>query len=189
MRLVDWQVKKRILKEDERELYEYAYELVVNQCVNVLLAVLIAICLKAPLTVFLFLLSYIPLRSFCGGYHAETNEKCTIMSAFLIVCVCLAVKGTQKLMSPMAVMLCFMIAGAVILSLAPVEDHNKPLDEKEEMHYRKSSRIIWLIEMIVGISMLAFGKREAAVTIAFSHIVLGIMLCLGARKNKRLKPD
>ncbi|NLL80376.1 MAG: accessory gene regulator B family protein [Clostridiales bacterium] len=189
IQLVDWQIRRHFLKEQDRELYEYAYELVVNQMVNILLAALIAICFKAPSTVLVFLSCYIPLRSFCGGYHEETNERCTVMSALMLVSICLAVKWIPQAITSAITFLCFMIAGVVIICLAPIEDHNKPLDETELLHYRKRGRSIWLIEITIGIVLFLLGKQGAALVIALSHITLSFMLCLGAEKNKRLKSE
>ena len=64
-KIVDWQIKKGILSNAERTVYQYAYELLLNQTINILLAILIAVVFGAPLPVLLFLISYIPLRSFC----------------------------------------------------------------------------------------------------------------------------
>lgn len=80
-RIVEWQIKKHSLPDEDRGLYQYAYEVLLNQVINVLIAILIAVLFHAPMPVFLFLASYIPLRSYCGGHHARTNGGCTAVSA------------------------------------------------------------------------------------------------------------
>ena len=70
-RVVDWQIGKSFLSVEERGLYRYAYEVLLNQIVNILIAILIAALFRAPMPVFVFLISYIPIRSYCGGFFKD----------------------------------------------------------------------------------------------------------------------
>ena len=45
IRVVDWQGKRGILSQEERSVYRYAYELFLNQTINVGIAVLISLYL------------------------------------------------------------------------------------------------------------------------------------------------
>jgi accessory gene regulator B len=183
--IVSWQIKKNILTGEQRALYLYAYEVMLNQTINVLIAMLIAIALNAPMPVFVFLVSYIPLRSYCGGYHARTNGGCTVVSAFLIVMVCLVENLLTGELAVILPPLCLMISGALIFLFAPAPDKNKPLDEVETDHYRIKSRIVWLIEAVIGMIFWYFGVR-ASVVIAISHVMLSLMLVYGVFKNKKV---
>ncbi|WP_394522294.1 accessory gene regulator ArgB-like protein [Lacrimispora sp. JR3] len=183
--IVNWQIKKNILTGDQRALYLYSYEVLLNQTINVFIAGLIAIVLNAPMPVFVFLVSYIPLRSYCGGYHARTNGGCTIVSAFLIVLVCLVERVLTGELTVILPPLCLAISGALIFLYAPAPDKNKPLDEVETIHYRKRSRIVWGIEAAIGVVFWCFGIR-AGIVIAISHAILSLMLVYGVFKNKKV---
>lgn len=183
--IVSWQIKKNVLTDEQRALYLYAYEVMLNQTINVLIAVLIAIALKAPMPVFVFLVSYIPLRSYCGGYHARTNGGCTVVSAFLIILVCLVESVLTGELAIILPPLCLVISGALIFKFAPAPDKNKPLDEAETNYYRVKSRTVWFIEAVIGILLWCFGIR-ASVVIAISHVILSLMLVYGVFKNKKV---
>lgn len=183
--IVSWQIKKNVLTDEQRALYLYAYEVMLNQTINMLIAVLIAIALKAPMPVFVFLVSYIPLRSYCGGYHARTNGGCTVVSAFLIILVCLVESVLTGELAIILPPLCLVISGALIFKFAPAPDKNKPLDEAETNHYRVKSRTVWFIEAVIGILLWCFGIR-ASVVIAISHVILSLMLVYGVFKNKKV---
>lgn len=176
-RIVDWQVDRQALAAKDAALYRYAYEVLLNQMINILIAILIAVLWQAPMPVFVFLISYIPIRSFCGGYHAKTNGGCTIVSAMLICMVCLLTKVIQGnlvlLLQPAA----FLISGWIVFRYAPVADTNKPLDEAEIVHYRKYSRRIWLAEVSAAL-LLSFCLKlpYAGLVIAISHIILSVMI-------------
>lgn len=183
-RIVAWQIKKGTLEETERTVYQYAYELLINQMINILFAVLIAIVFKSPVTVLLFLLSYIPLRSFCGGFHADTNLGCTIVSAMILCCVCLVTNYVQESWLLNRYPIAFGISGYFIIRYAPVPDRNKPLDEIETVRYGNRSRILWGAETIIGI-LLYLTWRKYGMAVAISHIVLSVMLGLGLVKSNK----
>ncbi|MFT4105968.1 MAG: accessory gene regulator B family protein [Lacrimispora sp.] len=184
--IVNWQIQRNILDSGQRALYQYGYEVLLNQVVNILAAIIIAILMRAPVTVFLFLVSYIPLRSFCGGYHARTNGGCTLVSILLTIAVCIIVKVAEGSRIFSILPVGFIISGLLILWLAPVADKNKPLDEKETVRYRKMSRYIWLAEAVIGM-VFWFFKPEITLVIVICHVVLSIMLVYGEQKNRQGK--
>lgn len=183
-RVVDWQVVKHFLPEGERGLYQYAYEVLFNQIINILIALLIAILFRAPMPVFVFLISYIPLRSYCGGHHARTNEGCAVVSAILLCLICVMFKVLPKNVGIAMQPVSYIISGLLIFRFAPVEDANKPLVAKEIVRYRKRSRCIWLVESLIGV-FLFFIKNPTGVVVGLSHIVLCVMLYWGILINKK----
>lgn len=178
-RFVSWQIKKNLLPSEERDVYVYAYEVLLGEVLNVCIAIIIAMVLHAPVLVFFFLASYIPLRSYCGGYHARTNSGCMVVSAFIVIAVCIVVRAISGVNIFWMQTICFAISGFFVIRYAPVADLNKPLDEAETICYRKRSLSIWTLEVAVGFLLLIFKLKLAGLTIAISHIVLSIMLCLG----------
>lgn len=185
-RFVNWQIKRNLLDEKESAVYQYAYELLINQIFNILIAIIIAIVWHTPVTVFFFLVSYIPLRSFCGGYHAKTNGGCMVVSAILLNIVCVIVKlvPTIWLIWVQPVMLA--VAGIIIVICAPVEDQNKRLDHVEIERYKRNSRIIWAVEVILAmIVTFALKIEKAGFSVTIAHVIMAIMLCLGMMKNRK----
>ncbi len=182
--IVEWQIQRKYLSNEERELYEYAYEVLINQIINIIAAILIAVFMHALIHVFVFLVCYIPLRSYCGGYHAKTNIGCTCISALVIYFMCLLEKTIAVKIENFWLIIGFFVAGLIIFILAPVQDNNKPLDFAELIQYRKTSRLIWLIECILGCS-LGIWFHNIIFVIVLSQLILSIMLCIGLIKNKK----
>lgn len=185
-RVVNWQIEKCFLKPEERALYRYAYEVLINLIVNILISIFIAILLRAPMPVFVFLVSYIPIRSYCGGYHAETNGGCTIVSALLVFIVCMVMEFIPAAIAGVLPPLSFVISGLLVLRYAPVEAVNKPLSEEEVVRYRLRARCIWLAETFIGMVFFLF-KSPVGVVIALSHCIMCIMLCIGEFNNQQNK--
>lgn len=184
-RIVSWQIDRGTLMPEEEAVYRYAYELLLNQAINLILAGLVAYLFRAPVTVLLFLFSYIPLRSYSGGYHADTNLGCTILSTLMLGMVCYSAQIVGNGILDWHPVL-YLVSGIIICSLAPVQDHNKPLDEQEKARYQKRSRTIWGMEVAVGI-LLYLWKKQLGFIVALSHTIQAGMLILGILKNKRIR--
>ena len=186
-KIVDWQIEKGILSDAERAVYRYAYELLLNQVINILIAVLIAVVFGAPLPVLLLLISYIPLRSFCGGYHADTNLGCTFVSAVMIWCMCWIYQNIREGLFITYYPFIYIVSGYFVIRYAPVQDKNKPLDEAEIIRYKRMSRVLWALEMTRGV-LLYFIRKRYGMVIAISHLFLSFMLIVGKLKlNKNYK--
>ena len=111
---------------------------------------------------------YIPLRSYAGGYHANTALRCYIYSILLMIAVLLAMK---YMAAPRFIcVIIIIISCVVILYLAPVEDINKPLDNIEKIVFRKRTYVIaffeialYLVTQLIGASRITkcitLGKR------------------------------
>lgn len=183
-RIVSWQTLRGTLKEDESDVYLYAYEMLLAQIINILVAAVIAVAFRSIVPVILFLLFYIPARSFAGGYHADTNAACTLVSAGILCMMCLVVRWIPDTMVLPAGIMVSVISGVTVFILAPVEDGNKPLDETEKIRYRKQSRWIWTVQACLCFAVAAFGWLDAAAAAWCSHGVLTVMLWLGAWKNR-----
>ncbi len=185
-KLVAWQVERNYLSAQEQNLYRYAFELLISQAVNLLIACLLAAVLQAYGTVLIFLISFIPLRSYAGGHHADTYAVCTVLSSLILGMVCVAEKCIPDRVVLFVNLGACVLSGVLIFALAPVADHNKPLDGEERRRYGKCSRAIWGLETAVWMVCYAVGAKRAGLVIALGYLALSGMLCAGVMKNKRL---
>ena len=81
---VIWQIARGTLKTEEQTIYQYAYEILLGQIINIALAGVIAWLFNDVVTVLIFLLAYMPLRSFAGGLHADNHLSCSIISTVIL---------------------------------------------------------------------------------------------------------
>ncbi len=167
-------------------MYQYAFGLLIGQAVNLLIACLLAVMLKEYWTVFVFLLSFIPLRSFAGGHHADNYSTCTILSALMLLGICMMAKMVPEDAVIMVNLVSGAVSGALVCLLAPVEAHNKPLDQTERRRYRTCSRMIWLVETLAWLLCYRAGARKVSLAIALGHLALSVLLCAGVVKNRKV---
>ncbi|MGN1153728.1 MAG: accessory gene regulator ArgB-like protein [Candidatus Gastranaerophilaceae bacterium] len=165
---------------DKRELYKYGFQQGLILALNFFTSVFIGVLFGMILECILLLAAYIPLRSYSGGLHSNSSEKCYVVST-LITIIWLAILKTE-IMTQFCCVILLIIGAAVCFILSPVEDKNKPLDDDEYTIYRKRSLAILFIEICIWVSCtFIFHKfREIIPLTVFSEAV---MLSFGKIKN------
>lgn len=128
-----------------------------------------------------FMVTYIPLRTYAGGYHARTQWGCYISSVVLIVAVLLGIRFIPW--TNFIIIAISIISGLIIYILSPVEDSNKPLDTTEVKAYGKKARMILGFEFGVLILLMFIGVNNIVVCISVSLIMASFMVILGEIKN------
>lgn len=88
-KIIEKQLKEKMITAEDANIYRYGYALVFEVLINIIMAVFIGIVSGDLVEILLFLGLYIPLRSFCGGWHADKVWKCTIYSNLILVVMAL----------------------------------------------------------------------------------------------------
>lgn len=184
-RLVLKLIKDGAIEEEDREIYEYGFEQGIILLINIACTVLIGIAMRMLWEVLVFMIAYIPLRTNAGGFHAKTQLRCFFYSNFLVV-VILAVSKILKGYIPVLAVLA-LAAAAVIFLLAPVEDQNKPLDEREVEVYGRKARRALVADFAAAVGFWLVSYEAGTSTVIVSMFSLAVFLVMGYVKNIRLK--
>lgn len=79
-------VEKQVVKKEDEEVYAYGMELLYSSILNIVLAVIIAVATNTVFPTLAFLITFIILRQYIGGYHAKTHLGCMSILAVVIGC-------------------------------------------------------------------------------------------------------
>ena len=113
---------------------------------------------------------YIPLRSYAGGYHANTALRCYIYSILLMIAVLLAIRHIT--IPSFICIIILVISVSVIAMVAPVEDLNKPLDKMEKAVYKKRTIIISTFEGLLLLISLTLNLMQITYCIVWAFILM-----------------
>ena len=166
-----------IIKSEDKELYAYGFHQGLIIIANILTTILVGFIFGMIWQSIVFMMAYIPLRSFAGGFHAKTQLRCYVYSVILTATVLLAVRFI--LWTNFTTIGLALALGVIIFTLAPVEDKNKPLDKKEFTVYRKRTRMILSLEIVVIAFLVAVGLKAISAVIVISIFTLAVMLIAG----------
>ena len=170
-----------IIAYEDKDLYTYGFKQTSLILLNIITTIIIGLIFNVLWQCIVFLLAYVPLRSYAGGYHARTQLRCYLFSIALMIIVSLMIKYIYW--NELSIMILTLVSSGVILKLAPIADANKPLDLKEEQVYKRKSRLILLFEVFLICVFINLSNIQISICITLSIIILSIMLLI-SYKNK-----
>lgn len=169
------------VKSENHEIYRYGFQQGLTILLNVTTIIAIGLILGMIWQIIFFLICFFPLRSYAGGYHANTAVKCYIYSMLMITVILLAIKYLP--INNFICVITFILSSAFILILSPIEDANKPLDKTEHSVYKRRAMLIWAIEAIIFGVTIFFNWVNAEICLSFVFATVSILLCVGKFKN------
>lgn len=160
------------IQKDDVKIYQYGYTLLIEVSLNIVLSLILSVLLGKFKEYIFFLCMFIPLRSFCGGYHAKKAWQCVVFSNVIIVLVLVFAELVIQYSIPIFVYsigdICL---GMIIVYFSPVESCNNKLNEVEKKYYQKYVLIILSTEIMLGNVVLIFGYQGVFNVILGVHIL------------------
>ena len=92
-------IKNKTVDIEKRDECVYGAEVLLVNLSNILTALIISILTKSMLHFAAFMLIFVPLRIFTGGYHAKTSESCYLITSSMYALTVLCVKLMPELYS------------------------------------------------------------------------------------------
>lgn len=165
-----------IVNAKEVEIYIFGINQLIWQAVNIITAVFIGLMFDLLWQVFVFELTYIPLRTYAGGFHARTPWACYLYSVVMIIVAVLLLKIPYW-----AFWICRALmlgASIIILLLAPIADKNKPITITEHKVYKRRTRVILLIDVVITMVFDYLEKIDVCACVVLAIVFLSGMLIL-----------
>ena len=91
-RVVESLISLGVVPSEDKDIYVYGIGQGTVLLVNLISVIIIGLLLGMVWQSLVFILAYIPIRSYAGGYHASTQLRCYILSNAVVVAVLLAIK-------------------------------------------------------------------------------------------------
>lgn len=176
--LVKKQSQHRAMTDEDEKIYRYGYILLCEVILNLNIALVIGIVYSKFNIIMFFLGMYIPLRSFCGGWHADKIWKCTVISNAILL---LQVYGLERLLNHLSIvvmLLIFLLNMICIYFVAPVETEMKRISYQERQIYKRRIRLIFALHVIIMLMLLLGNAYEFIFSLMFVYIIQNAMLLL-----------
>lgn len=151
-RLTDLFILKKIIKEEERNIYIYSFEVIISSLVYLTLFFAIALFFKCLLQSILFLTGFWIIRSVAGGYHAKTYIRCHMLfmsNQIIMILLCSLLTNYTK---HILLFIFLLISIISIFIFSPVEHKNNKHNSKQIKKFKFLSR--FLIIVITTISLV-----------------------------------
>lgn len=173
-----------IISEADADVYVYGFFQLVMMLLNIATTILLGVSFKLLLPCILLNISYIAIRTSAGGHHAGSPMRCYINSTIMISVLLAIIKWIPFQRAVSVVMLA--AASIFIWITAPVETENNQLDKAERRVYRRRTRIIMMIEIIVFAICIIIGKNQICKIIALGMFTESVMLLAGILQSLKM---
>lgn len=165
-------LQRGVISGEMFDIYVYGFELVLSFLFSVAVMLFVGIVTNRILHTILFLLVFITLRSFSGGYHANTYGVCFMVTISVFIVTILLAEYIN--ICWWYYLLLLSVGLPLIYIFAPIEHHNKPLETNDKARCKMISTILFLSFNIVG---MVFTKVNATLSsVIFFTLVFDLFL-------------
>lgn len=166
-----------------QEVYQYVLFIILNYIFFFGYSLLFGSLLGIPYQSIIFFITIVALRRYAGGYHADTEKRCLVISSAYLLIGIILIK-TMNLYGDRInfsiILSISALCSLVILFLCPCDSPSKPVAKEK----RKSIRIkcITIIAMILTamLLLLKFNKPQF-ISLFFSAIVIETVLIIAGK--------
>lgn len=184
--LTDLFISKGIVKEDDREIYEYGLKVGAMYVIDFIVAFIIAIILNEIVTFIISLIIIGMLRRNAGGFHAKSASMCFVLSEIYIIGCIITVKLLQNssmlfidgifVFSFVFLVETIMVRGIVL---------SKHIDEenvgKEHQKYTSRSYVRIGVIFIVAVFSFGLGLKKLICVIIYAYIGEGLLIRISSK--------
>ena len=181
--LTDYVIQKGMVKEEDRELYEYGFIMTIEVGLFVLSCLFVSLYLHMLMEGILFFLIFAPLRSYAGGLHLDKFHSCFILSCLTFSGILLIVRYVH--ISMLFSFIALFILEAAVYALYPVENINREVDSEENRFFKKKLKIFLAVDLLLAIICAVLKKECYVFLIAVIFFMIVVTMILGKYKNMR----
>ncbi len=174
-------INNKTIEHTQFDICKYGIQQGLIMLMNGLTIIIIGLFMHEIWYIITFLVLYVPLRNYAGGYHANDSIHCFIYSLIIVYLYLLAVKMAN--IKPVVCLIIMIFSCISIIILSPVPDLNKPLDNKERAVYKKRTYMVLLIESIICITVLLLKIAMLINCFTWFFLIIDIILIIGKIKN------
>ena len=168
--------------EETREVYQYAFELILTTIIGFAAILAIAMLSIGIEYGIIFLIFFSSLRTVAGGYHADSYLKCFCVSCVMFVGVVIAYRILLSLdIRAGWLTIIAVVSGIYIILRAPVLHRNQPLNERKIQKNKQMAKIIVITELAV-ICLLAMVRIDLMIMAIISICLVTLLMLPSDRK-------
>lgn len=185
--IVNLLINNKDISEEDRELYQYGLFMIISQTIYFLITIICGLSLSIFFESIVFYLTFQLIRRFAGGYHANTEAKCEILSTMSILLSLIIIKCEGIFEISKILLISFVMSSLLIIVLSPLDTPEKPLTSTEFHTFRKISLLILLLISVLIVISYIFELKHLFAPSCLSLILESILLITGKIKQLHSK--
>ena len=181
-KILNYAMTNNYIQAEQYDEYLYMLTIFLNILANDITMLCFGFAMGMIWECIVFWTVYKVLRKYCGGYHFATSFKCYLSSCVMCVVVLCIIKYIKL---PVALTFAgVLVSSGILFLISPVEAKNKPLDEIENIVYRKIARIITFLLLIIYTTLIFFKLYMIAQVTALAMVSVTVFAVAGKIHHK-----
>lgn len=180
-------IKHKIVDIEQRDIYIYGLEVILLNGGLLILFLIISLLCSEMINFWAYLIFFLPLRIFSGGYHAKTSERCFVLSTIMYGSTIIAAKLLPLLYQDWYWRITGVISILVILVLAPLINENNPLSQTQQKRNRIIVYLLLIVDLVFFILSCNYNLKIASNELVF--IILDALLLLAEKISIHLSKN
>ena len=190
--IADFLFSKDAITEEEKEVCAYGMELIISGIISVALVLIIGLITGNMMMIL--------IRTYTGGYHADTHAGCNVCYCGVYLISLLMLRIQVYIRETIIITWLIALTGYLIIVLnAPLEHHNKKLTIEQKEKYMIVSAVLGIASMLISFILniigvvTRYGKYsflcQISLYINTMLLIIGLLLLLGVRKEGRFHEE
>lgn len=170
-----------IIQKEDVDKCKYGLEVMLSSLFEILSILIFSVFIGNFLETVLLFASFIPLRIYAGGYHANTKLKCYLISVAVYIIFTLVLYILPRELYLWINVICAVFSITMVIKFAPIVHHNKSVNDIERKYYRKFSIIIVLMEtmiILIATAIVPFDKIGISLSLGQFSVSISMLMAI-----------
>lgn len=173
--VADWLVKTEAVSAEEKDLYSYAVFSVVVSAVPLFITLVVGLFMDMLYKSILFIVPFIMIRKFSGGFHLKSLNKCLFVSTLIIF---VSLKAIDIVLNKEAYIVAVFLAipsAALIFMESPVDSSERRLSDHEKTVFSRIAKFLVAVFITLILVLFYMGKNTIVVPLCFGIVLPGLL--------------
>lgn len=184
-RIAEYLYAHNCFEKEIKEVYVYGIEVFLSAISGIALLLLTSIITGYFLEGVIFLIAFISLRHYTGGYHCMTYLRCNVMF-ILSFLTCISLYYLTFYIDFIIIIPIIVICGIIFALLSPIENKNKPLTQNEKKKFKILAVAVYALQIAVFIPLYLSGVKEVLIALP-TYLIIAFAMFAAMAENKRSK--
>ena len=154
------------ISSEMRDIYQYGIEITLSSMLNIVLVLLCSLIMGSVWAGLIYLLVFIFLRSFTGGFHASTYFKCNLTMVITFIVTYCSYRIIIFCDPPIFIYEMVILLNLIpIITCSPVPNKHKPLSNQQKDRSLNLSLIFASVLSLIGLICIVLNISIGAMII------------------------
>ncbi len=173
------------LSREMNDIYQYGIEITLSSALNIMLVIGFSVLITDIPSGVIFLLLFVSMRSFTGGYHASTYFRCNSIMLLTFLTVYLLYRNLCQLNIDIHIYEALLLLNLMpILVFAPVPNKHKKLSQSQMRFNHIVSVIMGILLSLTAFILILF-KIRYGVLIVMTISSISVMIIIESLLQRR----